>query len=299
MYALTCKRDIGINWEQFWPSQWPTLCSKKMTCSGAALYVFPKADEDKAFNIYFFSLFLYHTLWKWNAGWNWSVDLWCAAVVCLWEHKVVLQVGKDSVGIKWLKWSKPERTKSEGNSISWRSSQQAPQWAGLAWRQSACLLQAPAVWMCKYGTYVWTALIFIHCAGVNPCKGNVGATGSAAIKHFLGCAVCLQSPLAVRAVGCREGDLQALPCFQPVCNKGRREHPTWLSTPAHIHCCCVCRLVRERKQPEMAVERNCSACWLTPCEILDLPVIVSYECVHFKTVHYNKKIFVNHNGNIL
>lgn len=94
----------------------------------------------------------------------------------------VLQVGQDSAGIKWLEGQSQRR----GNSISWRSSQQAPQWAGLAWRQSAHLLQAPAVLMCKHATYVWTALVFIHCAGVNPCKSNVGATGSTAIRHLWG-----------------------------------------------------------------------------------------------------------------
>lgn len=123
--------------------------------------------------------------------------------------------------------SKSER---KGNSISWRSSQQAPQWAGLAWRQSAHLLQAPAALMCNHATYVCTSvctsLVFIHCAGVNPCKSNVGASGSAAIKHFLGCCCVSAEPTGCQGSGVHGGAPAALPCFQPVFNKGNRELPT-------------------------------------------------------------------------
>lgn len=189
-------------------------------------YVSPNADEDenKAFNICFFSFFLHHTLCKSNADWNRSADLRSAAAMSLWEHRAVSPTREK--GFRWDLIT--GRSKSERTGISWRSSQQAPQWAGLAWRQSAHLLQAPAAFMCKHATYVWAALVFPQCAGVNPCKSDVSAAGSAAIRHSQDAAVCLQSPRAVSAVGCREGgpgELQVLPCFQPVFNKGTREHP--------------------------------------------------------------------------
>ena len=113
------------------------------------------------------------------------------------------------VGLSDWRWSKSERM---GNSMPWRSSQQAPQWAGLAWKQYAHLLQALAVLMCKYATYVWTALVSIHYAGVNPCKNNVCTTGNAAIKHSRGgCCLsaqptcCQESRVCVAGL---QGDLQ-------------------------------------------------------------------------------------------
>lgn len=108
------------------------------------------------------------------------------------------------VGLSDCRWSKSERM---GNSMSWRSSQQAPQWVGLAWKPYAHLLQAPTVLMCKYATYVWTALIFIHYAGVNPYKNNVSTTGNATIKHSRGCCCLSAQPTCCQESGMRVAGL--------------------------------------------------------------------------------------------
>lgn len=170
---------------------------------------------------------------------------------------------RNQLGLNGWGW-KSER---KGNSISWRSSQQAPQWAGPAWRQSAHLLQAPAAFMCNHATYVWTALVFIHRAGVNPCKSSVGATGSAAITHFLGCCCVSADPTGCQCSGGRGGDCRHCPAPGLPSIKAEGTTPLMLPVPALIHCCRVCRLAREREQPKMAMEIKCSACWLTPSEI--------------------------------